>query len=91
MATLNTQEEDGIHVSDFRTPSHNETAELLIETVRMYPCLYDATDPGYRDKVKTINTWTKIARVIGFGDGKYLDITFCIDNLDCFNHTVYSH
>ena len=57
--------------SDFRTPSHDETIELLISTVSQYPFLYNAKDPRHRDGVLTAQTWVAIARVLDFEDRKY--------------------
>ena len=38
--------------------------EKLIEAVRLNPCLYDKTDPDFKDKNVKVNTWKKIAREI---------------------------
>ncbi|KAL2737670.1 transcription factor Adf-1-like [Vespula squamosa] len=37
------------------------TDELLIESVREYPFLYDVSDPGYHDNRKKDNAWQRIS------------------------------
>lgn len=45
--------------------------EKLIEEVRRYPYLYDASDAKYADSVKRDQTWKSIARTLS-ATGMYL-------------------
>ena len=43
--------------------------EELAEEVRWYACLYDKTDPGYKDKNRKKNTWKKVEEALGYEEG----------------------
>lgn len=45
--------------------------ELLIECVREYPFLYDASDVGYYDNNKKENAWKQISENFNEWTGKY--------------------
>lgn len=53
------------------------TDELLIESVREYPFLYDVSDPGYHDNRKKDNAWQRISEKFDSSTGKnmYIIIT----------------
>ena len=37
-----------------------QTDEVLAATVQAYPCLYDKSDPGYRDNLRKQNAWNAL-------------------------------
>lgn len=50
------------------------TDELLIESVREYPFLYDVSDPGYHDNRKKDNAWQRISEKFDSSTGIYIYI-----------------
>lgn len=47
--------------------------EKLSEIVKNYPCLYDKTSRGYKEKDVGINAWNEVAENLDFiEDGKIL-------------------
>ena len=40
-----------------------------IAIVQAYPCLYDKSDPGYKDKLRKQNTWNTVGDAIGYNRG----------------------
>ena len=40
--------------------------EELAEEVRLYPCLYDKSTKGYKEKYVVANAWTKVAELLSF-------------------------
>ena len=45
-----------------------QTDEVLAATVQTYPCLYDKSDPGYKDKLRRKNAGNAVGDAIGYGD-----------------------
>ena len=45
--------------------------ELLSEEVRSFPCVYDKSQKGYKEKDVVRNAWSKVAEKLDFiEDGK---------------------
>ena len=50
-----------------------EQEEKLAEEVRLFPCLYDKTEKGYKDADILMDAWNAIAAKLDFiEDGKFL-------------------
>ena len=45
--------------------------EILAETVRKYPCLYDKSNKGYKERDRKSNAWQKIDEELGYEEGTY--------------------
>ena len=41
-----------------------QTDEVPAATVQACPCLYDKSDPGYRDKLRKENAWNAVGDAI---------------------------
>ena len=44
--------------------------ELLTEEVRKYPCLYDKSDKGCKERDRTSNAWRAVDLALGYEEGK---------------------
>ena len=44
-----------------------QTHEILVATVQAYPCLYDQSDLGYKDKLRKKNAGNAVGDAIGYG------------------------
>jgi hypothetical protein len=42
----------------------DENIEMLIETIRKYPCLYSVKSRGYRDKIQKENAWKAVGKEV---------------------------
>ena len=52
-----------------------EEEEILAVNVKNYPCLFDKTDKGYKEKDCIANAWEKIADSLEFiENGEYLTL-----------------
>ena len=49
--------------------SQLQTDEVLAATVQAYLCLYDKSDPGYKDKLRNENAWNAVGDAIGYDGG----------------------
>ena len=47
----------------------SQTDEVLTVTVQTYPCFYDKSDPGYKDKLWKENAWNVVGDAIGYDGG----------------------
>ena len=43
--------------------------KVLAATVQAYPCLYDKSDPGYKDKLRKEKAWNAVGDAIGYDGG----------------------
>ena len=43
--------------------------EILAETVRKYPCLYDKSSVYHKDKRKVANSWRAVTEELGYEEG----------------------
>ena len=46
-----------------------EDDEALAEEVRKYPCLYDKSDKGYKEKDRNINAWRAVDSALNYVEG----------------------
>ena len=46
-----------------------EEDECLAEEVRKYPCLYDKSDPGYKERDRKKNAWKAVEEAVGYEEG----------------------
>ena len=46
-----------------------KTDKVLAATAQAYPCLYDKSDPGYKDKLRKENVWNAVGDAIGSDGG----------------------
>ena len=47
-----------------------EEDEALAEKVRKYPCLYDKSDKGYKERDRKVNAWRAVDDALGYEEGK---------------------
>jgi len=45
--------------------------EDLSEEVRKYPCLYDKSDSGYKERDRVRNAWRAVESELGYEEGLY--------------------
>lgn len=45
--------------------------EILAEEVRKYPCLYDKSDSGYKERDRVKNAWKAVENELGLEEGLY--------------------
>lgn len=45
-----------------------EEEEKLAHHVKMYPCLFDKTDKGFKERDCTANSWQQVASALEFVD-----------------------
>ena len=61
--------------------------ELLSESVRFFPCLYDKSDKGYKERDVVENAWNKVAEMVEFVEDGRLTKVFeqsrCFLQLSC--------
>ena len=50
--------------------------EILAEEVRKYPCLYDKSDSGYKERDRVKNAWKAVENVLGIEEGLYCYIIY---------------
>ena len=43
--------------------------ETLAEEVTKYPCLYDKTNAGYKEKDRKLNAWKKVKEALSYEEG----------------------
>ena len=43
--------------------------ELLAEEVKKYPCLYDKSDKGYKERDRNANAWRAVDSALGYEEG----------------------
>ena len=43
--------------------------EQLAEVIHQYPCLYDKSDAGYKEKDRKINAWRAVEEALGYEEG----------------------
>lgn len=46
--------------------------EILAEAVRKYPCLYDKSDKGYKERDRKKNAWGAVEKELGYEEGIYM-------------------
>lgn len=51
--------------------------EILAEEVRKYPCLYDKSDSGYKERDRVKNAWKAVENELGLEEGLYCYIIIC--------------
>ena len=49
--------------------SQLQTDKVLAATVQAFPCLYDKSDPGYKDKLRKENAWNAVGNATGYDEG----------------------
>ena len=45
--------------------------DTLAEEVRKYPCLYDKSEEGYKDRTKNRNAWNAVDQALGAEKGTF--------------------
>ena len=58
--------------------------EILAEEVRKYPCLYDKSDSGYKERDRVKNAWKAVENVLGIEEGLYCYIIYSSFNIPKF-------
>ena len=53
-----------------------EEEEILAEEVRKYPCLYDKSNAGYKERDRTKNAWRAIEEELGYEKGNKKELFF---------------
>ena len=59
--------------------------EILAETVKGYPCLFDKTDKGYKEKDVVINAWSEVAKQLDFVENGNLFLDFSLYQIFSFS------
>ena len=52
--------------------SNIQEEERLATELSRYPCLYDKTDKGYKERDRKKNAWAVIEKELGYEEGKML-------------------
>ena len=52
-----------------RTTRDIEEDEVLAEEVRKYPCLYDKSENGYKERDRVRNAWKTVEEALGYEEG----------------------
>ena len=52
----------------------------LVVEVPKYPCLFDKSDKGFKERDRKLNTWTKIEEDLGYDEGIYLYLYLLMSN-----------
>ena len=56
-----------------------EQEEVLAFRVKEYPCLFDKTDKGYKEKDCVANAWKEVADSLEFTEnGENFNFVFCL-------------
>lgn len=50
--------------------------EEVAECVRKFPCLYDKSEPSYKDKRAKQNAWKKVEEELGMEEGMLPILTY---------------
>ena len=54
--------------------------ERLAVEVAKYPCLFDKSDKGFKERDRKLNAWTKIEEDLGYDEGIYLYLYLLMPN-----------
>ena len=49
--------------------SNLKEEERLTEEIRKFPCLYDKSNEGYKEKDREKNAWREVENPLGFEEG----------------------